>query len=260
MSVFDKYARYYDLLYRDKNYVAEVNFVGETIRKYASEARSLLELGCGTGIHAQHLAALGFTVHGVDISERMLEGARARQKALPPQIAEALSFSKGDVRNARLEKTFDAVISLFHVMSYQVGNADLKAAFLTAGEHLEPGGLFVFDCWYGPAVLSDRPVVRVKCFEDETTSITRIAEPVMHPNDNVVDVGYRVLIKDKESGAMEEIRETHRMRYLFRPEIAFLCAISGFEIVTQLEWLSGNEPGFDTWGVCFVLRLCEKKF
>ena len=74
------------------------------------------------------------------------------------------------------------MIALFHVLSYQTSNADAQAMFETAATHIETGGIFLFDCWYGPAVLTDRPETRVKRAEDDTVEIIRIAESVMFPN------------------------------------------------------------------------------
>ena len=56
MKVFDQYARYYDLLYRDKDYSGETDFVLAVLRDYAPRANHIFEMGCGTGIHAQMLA------------------------------------------------------------------------------------------------------------------------------------------------------------------------------------------------------------
>ena len=56
MSVFGGYSRYYDLLYRDKDYAGEVAFVHGIIDEHAPQAQSLLDLGCGTGAHAAILA------------------------------------------------------------------------------------------------------------------------------------------------------------------------------------------------------------
>ena len=148
---------------------------------------------------------------------------------------------------------FDAVISLFHVMSYQIGNSDLLAVFDTVKQHLNPKGVFIFDCWYGPAVLSDPPVVRVKRLENERVEVTRIAEPEMCPNENRVAVHYQVFIKEKSTGKVEILEETHRMRYLFMPEILGLCEEFGFSVLDSGEWVTDREPGLDTWGVYFVV-------
>jgi hypothetical protein len=133
-------------------------------------------------------------------------------------------------------------------------NDDLQAAFATVRGHLEPGGIFIFDCWYGPAVLTDPPVVRVKRLEDEAIAVTRIAEPAMNANQNLVEVNYQILIRDKANGEVEELRETHRMRYLFRPEIELLLQAAGMTIVEEMEWMTGHPLGFATWGGCFVAR------
>lgn len=256
MSVFGNYARYYDLLYKDKDYQGEADYLRSLILKHAPAAGSLLELGCGTGAHARLLAGSGFRLHGVDLSDEMLAVALQRKNDADPVTAGKLSFSQGDIRSARVEGSFDAVLSLFHVMSYLNSNADLQAAFATAQSHLNPGGIFLFDCWYGPAVLTDRPAVRVKRLEDEAIEVTRLAEPVLYPNENRVDVNYHVFIRDKADGSVQELQETHRMRYLFKTEIEFLLADAGMELVEHLEWMTGKEPGFETWGTCFVVRKC----
>lgn len=255
MTVFNSYAYYYDLLYKDKDYDAEARFISGLLAHHVSGAKEVLELGCGTGAHAAILAKTGLTVHGVDLSSDMLALANKRKASLSPEIADRLAFDQGDVRTVRIGKKFDAVISLFHVMSYQPENHDIRAALLTAKEHLRPGGVFIFDCWYGPAVLSDPPVVRVKKMEDEFVSITRIAEPVMYPNDNLVDVSYKVFVKDKMSGNVEELNETHRMRYFFKPEIELLFSEADFEIAACGEWMTGLDPSCETWGVYFIGRL-----
>lgn len=247
--VFDAYARYYDLLYRDKDYGAEAEYVAALIRDHSPQARRVLELGCGTGSHAEQLARMGFSVHGVDLSENMVERARARKGRLSPELADRLSFAVGDARTTRSGETYDVVISLFHVMSYQTANADQDAAFETAGVHLDAGGLFLFDFWYGPAVLTQKPEVRIKRLEDEQVKITRIAEPVMRPNENVVDVGYTVFVEEKKSGTVQQVREIHSMRYLFLPEIQ-RCGLGQFSIASANAWMTHRPLGADDWAGC----------
>ena len=137
--VFDAYARYYDLLYREKDYAGEAAYVAGLLEKHGVRGKRILELGCGTGAHAEHLASRGYSVDGVDMSETMLAGAQARKARLPADVAARLSFGEGDARRVRKDKTYDAVIALFHVASYQTSNADLRAMFDTAAAHLAAG-------------------------------------------------------------------------------------------------------------------------
>ena len=221
MSVFGKYAKYYDLLYQDKNYSKEADYIDRLIKTYHPESKTILDLGCGTGRHDILLAEKGFFLTGVDSSKEMLSAA-INEKESKGYDDNKIEFHLGDVRRIRLERSFDVVISLFDVMSYQTTNADLFNAFETASTHLEKDGLFIFDCWYGPGVLSDPPAVRVKKLENERIFLTRIAEPIMHPDKNLVDVRYHLFIRDKNSQQVEETRETHTMRYLFKPEIEMI--------------------------------------
>ena len=252
-SVFADYARYYDLLYRDKDYAAEAEYVAGLIRKFHPEACSILELGSGTGIHASLLAEKGFTVHGIERSPEML----ARSQALAENRAAGdgrLTFTTGDIREVRLNKRFNAVIALFHVISYQTTNDDVTAAFETARQHLNPGGVFIFDAWYGPAVLTDRPAVRIKRMADDQTAVTRLAEPLLHPNENRVDVNYHVFVRNLATNAVAELKETHAMRYFFKPEIERIATHAGFQCSHVEEWLSGETIGCGSWGACFVLK------
>ncbi|MFZ5892000.1 MAG: class I SAM-dependent DNA methyltransferase [Myxococcota bacterium] len=255
MSVFGSYSRYYDLLYKDKDYASEAEYVQSLILRHRPEAKSILDLGCGTGRHAQCLARKGYAVTGLDRSEQMLETARSSQRS-ETEAADVSGatpeFLQGDLRDVRLGREFDVVVSLFHVMSYQTSNADLKAALLTVREHLKPGGVFLFDCWYGPAVLTQRPQVRIQRLEDEHLSVTRLAEPVMRANENLVDVNYQIFIHEKDSGRVDQLSETHTMRYLFAPEIELLFDSVGLRLLQLNEFMGSSEPSVDTWNAMFV--------
>jgi len=135
-----------------------------------------------------------------------------------------------------------------------VGNQDLRDCFATAKHHLKPGGVFVFDCWYGPAVLTDRPTVRIKRWEDERTSVTRIAEPTLLANENVVEVNYTILVRNRATETTKVFQELHRMRYLFLPEVKALASAEGLELIEARAWLSERKPGLDSWNACLVVR------
>jgi SAM-dependent methyltransferase len=256
VRIFGDYARYYDLLYKEKDYEGEAHFVNQLISLHLPRTKKILELGSGTGHHAQLLVEKGFQVHGVECSPEMLVQCHSRYDKLPPGIQESLSFTQGDLRTFNIDHTFDAVISLFHVISYQVSNEDLMAAFHTARKHLKPGGIFVFDVWYGPAVLHTPPEIRIKRLENETYRLIRIAEPKIHANDNVVDVNYQILMQEKGSTHWNHVNETHHMRYLFKPELVLLLHLASFNLIETCEWLTKKKIGIHTWGACFVAQAC----
>jgi SAM-dependent methyltransferase len=253
MKIFESYAHYYDLLYQDKDYDGEVNFILKMLKLYAPNASEILELGCGTGAHAVLLAKQGYKIQGIDFSEEMIQRANHRLQQLPTEIIDGVKFTLGDIQNIRLNQKYDVALSLFHVFSYQVDNNSLLAALASIKEHLQPGGIFIFDVWYGPAVLSDRPSIRIKRVENEQIKITRIAEPILHPNDNLVEINYQIFVENKSKGTTNILEETHKMRYFFKPEIEFLLQQLDLKIISSREWMSDKDPGLDTWGVYFVV-------
>lgn len=247
MSVFEHYARYYDLLYRDKDYAGEAAFVHRQLTAHGAPVAGLLELGCGTGRHAVEFARLNWTVEGVDLSLGMIGQAQTRSLQLSPEIAKRVRFEAGDARTLRKGKDYGVVVSLFHVMSYHTGNADVAAAMATAANHLPAGGLFLFDFWYGPAVLSDPPVVRVKRLQDERIDVTRIAEPELLSDLNQVIVHYHIVLRDKVTGGYQEIRENHAMRYFFLPELDQWLSGAGMALLKSGAWCSQERLGTNTW-------------
>jgi SAM-dependent methyltransferase len=253
-QVFGAYTKYYDLLYADKNYVAEAEYVSGLIHKYYRSADKILDIGCGTGAHGLELVKRGFKVVGIDSSEDMLAAARNRSVQLPGPSAGNLKFEFGDARTFRSSCSFDVVTSLFHVMSYQTSNEDICAAFATAAAHLKPGGLFIFDFWHGPGVLTDPPLVRVRRLEDDQTKVIRIAEPTIRSNSNTVEVNYEIHVA---SNGKEEvvIKETHIMRYFFLPELSLMLNKAGFDLLAEFEWMTESPPNLQTWNAVLLCRL-----
>jgi SAM-dependent methyltransferase len=254
VSVFGSYARYYDRLYKDKDYGREADFVTQLLQEYAPKAQSLLELGCGTGRHAEYLIGKGYQVTGVERSPEMLSICRQRHTELLPEQQEALVIFEGDLRTLQLNAQFDVVLALFHVVNYQTTQGDLRATFQTVHNHLKPGGIFLFDIWYGPGVLSDLPAPRIKRISGEDFSITRFAQPTLFPNENSVDVHYQIYIQDHQSNQCEFLEETHKIRYLFYPELAGFCQEYGLKLVESGEWLSRKPLGLDTWSGYLVAK------
>lgn len=251
MSVFDSsYAAAYDLLYRDKDYADEAKFVSELARRHLPEAKTLLDLGAGTGRHDLEFAALGYEVTGVERSAEMLEKARA-------SAGNRVAFHQGDVRDVRLASRFDVVTSLFHVVSYQTSNDDVRRAMETASAHTKPGGIFIFDFWYGPAVLAEQPATRIKRLEDERVSLTRLAEPVLRTESNLVEVHYELLVQEKGSAEVKRFRERHDMRFFSLPEIRWIAEEGGWKLEEAGEWMTGAEPSEKSWGVYVVLRAAQ---
>jgi len=187
-------------------------------------------------------------LHGIDLNPTMVEIANQK----------ASVFEQGDVRSFRAQTSpVDLVVSLFHVINYQNTNEDLLAMLQTARSLLKSGGIFLFDCWYGPAVLESPPHLREKNFENADFLVRRVARPEFVPDEQRVVVHYTFQISEKQSREKFEFQESHSMRYLFLPEIESFANKTGFSVLCAEEWLSGQELTPNSWNATVVLRAGE---
>ena len=257
MKVFGDYARYYNLLYKNKDYASESRFVLDRLQDNGCTPRTLLDLGCGTGKHALEMAWHGMTVKGVDMSDTMLSMGKNEIQRITQNTQTAIilpELHQGDVRSIRLNQTFDAATSLFHVMSYQNTEEDALAELETAKQHLKRGGIFLFDFWYGPGVLTDPPVECDKIMEDDDTLVHRHASPRHRANDNIVEVHYTIKLTDKNTGAENELCESHSMRYWFMPELRYLARQCGFSVVGEGAWMQTGGASTHTWNAWMTVK------
>jgi SAM-dependent methyltransferase len=250
------YANIYDALYRDKDYAAEAQFVLEQLRAVLPLAPlDVLDLGCGTGLHAVQMAQTGISVTGIDRSGDMVAIAEKRRKTLSNDVSERLDFKIGDICTIDVHRRYDAVISLFHVMSYLIEDRDLKAAFQTAQRHLHAGGAFTFDFWYGPAVLEAPPQPQVKTIQVGDIIVQRKTIPEWDRQRHVVRVNYEIEIKNIANRETIREQEQHVVRYYFLDEIQDRLAVCGFEVEQIGEWMTGKVPTDNTFSVYALTKV-----
>jgi SAM-dependent methyltransferase len=250
------FARAYDLWYEQKDYEAECDLIEEMFSRHAdSEVRSVLDLGCGTGGHALPLARRGYAVTGVDRSEAML--AIAKQKAQDEAWqdgARAPTFVHAEIQDLDLDQRFDAVIMMFAVLGYQATNDTLNQALAAVRRHLNAGGVFTGDVWYGPAVLTIRPSDRVRVIQMGETELVRTAEVSIDSLNHLCSVRYKIWqLRDRELITHQE--EDHVMRFFFPLELDNLMRTAGMHPVDLYPFpdLDG-QPDETTWNVLFCSR------
>jgi SAM-dependent methyltransferase len=243
------YAAAYNELYRDKDYRAECDLIERVFRTFGPRTmHRVLDLGCGTGGHASVLAQRGYDVVGVDRSPEMLQRAAER--------AGDARFEAGDITSLQLNETFDAVLLMFAVLGYQITNSDVLSALATARRHLSTSGLLFADVWYGPAVLAQRPSERIKVSGVPGASqLIRVAASELDVRHDLCTVRYHLWRID-DGRVTAEVREDHRMRYFFAPELELLLSDAGLELVRLASFPSffDDDASEQTWNVAFAAR------
>ena len=245
------YADAYDVLYADKDYEAECRLIQSIATRLGRGSDTILDLGCGTGRHAVILAGHGSRVVGVDLSADMVEVARCRAEAAGVSL---IDFQVGDVRSFRSRDRFDLVLLMFAVLGYQLEDADVEATLETAAQHLQPGGVLIFDVWNGPGVESIGPEVRTKSMPSGDHVLRRHARGTLDRSRHMCSVEYTlewIVDGEVERTAQEE----HRMRYFFREELDELAGHAGLGIVDAGAFPGFPRPAGDVdWNALYVAR------
>jgi len=244
---FQRYAELYDAFNTEKDYAAEVDFVLR--RKLVStEIKNVLDLGCGTGKHANAIANLGCKVTAIDRSDQMID------RALPH---ESVDYYVANILNYKSAEKFDLITSFFHVFSYLSDLNDLKLVLMNCRENLATNGSIFFDFWYTPAVMFQVPAVRVKTGE---ISKNRTAKRLTNIEENVVDkkvtVSFDFYLHDNANPVanISHFSEVHAMRHFDITEIEYVAKSVGLELVTFGEMLTDNRLGRNTWNAYAILR------
>jgi SAM-dependent methyltransferase len=209
-----EFARLYDA---DNRWSADKEYC----LRLAAAARSVLDLGCGTGQLAAALSK-GRCVVGADPAKAMLDQARQRPRG------EVVTWIEGDARGIRLGKRFNLVVMTGHAFQCLLTDADQRAVCQAIAAHLEPGGVFIFDS-RNPVREEWRewvPERSFRRFEHPDLGEVEAWEDVRFDGDAAVaayDTFYRI-----DGGA--EIKTTSRIRFASKDQIANRIAEAGLKV------------------------------
>ncbi len=161
----NKLAEYYDRIYDFKDYLDEAVRLQNLIIKYLETGgNSLLDVGCGTGLHLKHLKD-DFSCTGVDVSKSMLKIARKNVKGV--------TFKEADMKTLRLGKQFDVIMCLLSSIGYVKTAARLEKTIQNFSKHLKKGGLALIE----PSTAKSSYVCgepRVTTYDGKDAKIARI--------------------------------------------------------------------------------------
>lgn len=105
----------------------------------------VLEYGAGNGRISVPLARHGISVTCVDWSKPMLTDLKDRLRREPKEVRSRVKVVHGDMREVRLDQTFDLVFCPFNTALHLYVREDVEAFFAGVKSHLAPDGTFVSD-------------------------------------------------------------------------------------------------------------------
>lgn len=187
--MFEQSAAYYDDLYAFLDYPAAAEALHRLVQRHHPEARSLLDVACGTGRYLEHLRH-HYACEGLDILPALLDTARRRCPDIP--------LHAGDMTDFALAGRFDVVTCLFCSIGYVVTLPRAEAAIARMAAHLRPGGLLIMEPWVSPEACWTGQVTADLCDRPDL-KVMRMHTHEKHGRTSVFDIHYLV-------GTPQEVR------------------------------------------------------
>ena len=223
--MFKKTARFYDVIYSYKDYQAESVRVATLIGERSPNARTLLDVACGTGMHLKHLIS-HFDAHGLDADPEMLAIARERVPDVPLHEADMADFD--------LRRRFDAVTCLFSSIGYTKTVERLDRAVRCMAAHLNEGGVLIVEPWITPeAWIPGSP--HMLTIDEPDLKLARIAvgEPIERGR---LVLEYLI----GTPGRVERLREEHELGWFTHEEYLSAFGNAGLTVEHDEHGLTGR--------------------
>lgn len=185
--IYKALAKYYDLLFQDKDYQGEAEFIKKIVRKRRPYAKSILDIGCGTGTHLNLLLDDFELLYGVDLNPEVIEEAKKKSSRVKYVI--------GGMTDFKIEKKFDVVICLFSVFNYNLSLDEAQKTLENIKKHLNKKGLAIF-ALYTPNNTEKK--IRIHIGKDENTEVAKINQYIFDPKTHLETTDFLVLIKNKK--------------------------------------------------------------
>ncbi len=129
---YKEFAKYYDMFYKNKNYVKETEF----LKKFINQDDKIIDIGCGTGLHASLLQQNGFKVDGLDLNKEMLDIAKTRVHS---------NLYLQNILDININQKYDIIISMFAVLNHLKDTQELEKAFMNLKNILNDKGKIIID-------------------------------------------------------------------------------------------------------------------
>jgi SAM-dependent methyltransferase len=225
MGDYSSAAEFYDLLYAaEKDYPAEARLLRALIDAVHPRARSILDVGCGTGAHARALIDIGYHVDGIDLEPAFVHVARAR--------CPEGTFRTGDMTDFAIPDRYDVVTCLFSAIGYVETEAALRRAVGCMARHLAPGGVVLVDPWFEPGQLTHGWITTI-VGKGDGVSVCRMSRTMIEGGISRLEFEY--LIGTAEG--IERRSEEHRLGLFTRTIMEEAFRAAGLRVERKPEAL-----------------------
>lgn len=243
--------RFYDLLSSDAGTTGpakgDVKFYIECAREFGAP---VLEVATGTGRVLWPIAAAGFDIVGIDISDDMLALARAKGQLEAAPVRRRVQLHRMDMTAFQLRQSFRLALTPFRAFQHLTLAEHQRDALNCINRSLVPGGHLVIDIFDPrlehcvPGAPSPMPERRVKDEKTGRTAVRRVVKRINDPVKQVFTEKFRLEELSDDGRTIESEESEWSLRWATRQEMRYLFELTGFEVVAEYSDFLRSPPAY----------------
>lgn len=250
MDAYTGFAEVYDMFMDNIPYEEWCVYLTGLLEEYGVRDGLVLDLGCGTGTLTRLLAARGYDMIGVDLSDEMLEIAMEKQVGQGGGVPGSILYLNQDMREFELYGTVRAVVSICDSMNYLMEYEDLVRVFKLVNNYLDPGGVFIFDL---NTLYKYQVELGEQTIAENREEGSFIWENFYDEEEMVNEYDLTLFIR-QEDGRYQKYEETHYQRAYALETVMQAIQAAGLELVALYDAFTKEPPREDSERVYFVAR------
>lgn len=233
-------AEYYD--YDTRDIVSDdLPFYLEYATRCCGNGGDILELACGTGRVSITLAQNGYRVNGIDLSEAMLQRYQEKVNLLPEEVRNRLSFSKADMSDFELGRTFKLIIIPFRAFQSLTEESHQRGCLRQVRKHLQENGIFIIDV-FRPYKIMDESWVYPEMIQWETVDPQTGQKIVKKHQGRKIDPARQIIYPEltyeitDSAGVVKTYTEPLELKYYYYEQLKNLLISERFTIIEEYGW------------------------
>lgn len=248
MEAYSDFASVYDILMDNVPYEEWAEYLYRQFRKYQITDGLLLDLGCGTGSMTEQMAARGYDMIGVDLSEEMLEVALDKKY----ESGHDILYLQQDMREFELYGTVRGIYSVCDSVNYILEKEDLTRTFYWVNNYLDPEGIFVFDF---NTEYKYREVIGRRTIAENRDECSFIWENYYNHTSMINEYELTLFVReDEEASLYRKYQESHFQKAYTLREMRGLLEKAGLKFVAAYDAYTKKAPMYTSERITVIAR------
>lgn len=225
--MYTQSAQWYDAIYSFKDYKAETDHILALLREKRPNAKTLLDVACGSAEHDKYLAQ-HYQVDGIDLQPEFIHIAAGKNPAGRYTVADMSAFDLG--------RSYEIILCLFSSIGYLRTLERVGRALQCFKHHLAPGGLLLVEPWFTPTSWNPTHPATMLTAEGEGWCICRMTEGGQQGRLSYTDCHYLL----GQHGKVQYFSERHELGLFTVAEMTAAFRQAGFAVTYDEQGLIGR--------------------